>query len=320
MEIQAKLLSFLRVFVIPFGVFFALWLSVLFALIFMYNPQATLTKDVVNLFILASVIFAMPFAGAYALLTTTVYLFQRASSPFKTLSKRISKSTAYDLKYVSTSATIIMMILTFLFIIIAFRTSEILYFLTFFALLLISVVLLSLSEGVMDERNAASFLLQRFSEKIEKSVKNKNPYLLSSRDFKKAFKTFDNTLPRAVYTASLEKRTTQIELLLCFGNKSDLSTLSKHIQSVAQSLERNYLEGFDKEYLNFANYLDKFVEGKKGVVDFVEKVPLRDRIAKETGAILKEILVKTVPILIGILISVLVYLWLGYPVKLPSGT
>jgi hypothetical protein len=315
LRIQGKLLAFIRIFVIPFGAFFTLWLFFFLTLKLVNNPQVPVTKDAIDLFMFGSAFLAVFLAGTYAIVITVFDLFRKAPSPTKALSKRISKAMAYDLKSISKSATITTLSLAVVFIVITLKTTEFLHFMIASTLLLVSMVLMNLSEGIIDERSVTSFLLQEFSDEIEKSVKSKNSYLLSSRDFKRAFKTFDKTLPRAVYTASLEKRAQQIELLLCFGKDSDLSTLSKHIQSVAQSLERNYLEGFDKEYLNLVNFLDTFVETKKGVVDFVQETPLKEKLEKETGTILKEILVKTVPILISIGISVLIYLWLGLQFK-----
>ena len=283
------------------------------------NPQhPPITYDVVNSMILFSAIITSIYSLIFFVIRGFFHLLDWSPLFGKKLARRMSSETAYNLKSVLKFTIVSILMITFTFAILVYLTSDFLYFLVSLAFLFTSMVIVSIMEGLLNRKEEASFLLRKFSEDIKASTEKTKSPLPSARRFAKGLKTFDHTLPRASRIPSIDKRLSQVELILSLGDKKDLSTLSDRILAVTESMEREHLEGFDEKYRNLTEFLDTFENGKRGVVELAESISLREKLKKQSGEVLKEILVKTTPFLIAIVISVLIYMLLGIRPELPT--
>ena len=319
---KRNLIVFYKSVVLPILFIFSLLLLGFTTLIFVIaklNPQQTpITSASVNNMILYSVILTSVFSVMFVLVLVVVYLLSWAPLFGKKLARRMSSETAYNLESVLGFTIVPIAMITFTFLILLYLVSDFLYFLVTLAFLFAFMVIASIWEGILDSKEKASFLLRKFSEDIKASIEKTKSSLPNARKFVKGLKTFDETLPTASHIPSMDRRINQVELILSLGDKKDLSTLSDSILAVTESMESEHLEGFDEKYRNLTEFLDAFENEKKGVVELTERISLKEKIKKQSGEMLKDILVKTSPFLITILISVLIWLWLGIRPELPT--
>lgn len=283
------------------------------------SEQFSITSDVVNNMIVLSAILAViisPF------LLVLLALLDWSPQLAKKLTRRMSLETAFNLRSILAFTSVPMAMLAFTFLMLKNSMSDVpasdLYGWVAFVFLGGFAIVSSISLGILNEKQKATLLLCKFSEDVKASIEKTESSFLISRKFARGMKALNGTLPRACRIPSLDRRISQVELILYLGDKKDLIMLSDHVLGISESIETDYLEGFDEKYRNLTRFLDGFENKKKGVVELAEKVSLRERIKKQSGEVVREILVKTIPFLIVILLSILIYMLSGIRIELPT--
>jgi len=319
---KRTLIKLYKMVILPIFFFFSFFLLAVVAAAFMIakinSEQLSITYDAVYNLILLVGISTLVFSVPFVLVLGVIFSLRWTPLFGKKLAKRMSPETLYNIKPIIGFTSVPTAAISLTFIILMYSTSDVLYGLISLAFVLALVLLASMEGGILDDKDKAIFLLRRFSEDIKANVEKTGSPLSSSKFFLKGLKTFNGTLPRATNIPSMDRRLLQVELVLSLGDKKDLSALSSNILAVAESMEKEHLKGFDEKYRNLTEFLDDFENKMKGVVELAERISLRENLKKQSGEALREILVKTAPYLIAILISVLIWMWLGIRPELPT--
>ncbi len=318
---KRTLMKLYKIFILPIFFFFSFFLLVFVSAAFVIakinSRELSITYNAVHDLIFLVGISTLVFSIPIVIIAGLIFSLERLAPIGKKSVKRMGTETLYNIQPILRFTSVPVFAICFTFVILTYSTSDGLYGLITLVFALVFILLASIGEGILGEKDKAIFLLRRFSEDIKANVKKTGSSFPNSREFLKGLKTFDRTLPGATHLPSKDRRLLQVELVLFFGDKKELSKLSSNILAVAECMEKEHLEGFDKEYRNLTEFLDGFENEMKGVVELAERMSLREKMKKQSGEVLKEILVKTIPFLIAILISILIWMWLGIRPELP---
>jgi hypothetical protein len=112
----------------------------------------------------------------------------------------------------------------------------------------------------------------------------------------------------------MEKRILQVELILNFGDEEALNNLAKVTSELSDTISDVSLKNFKSAYRKLSDFLDNFEKELEGTVEIAEITSIKTKIKIFSGEVLREVIIKTSPVTIGVVISIAVYLALGIKV------
>jgi hypothetical protein len=145
---------------------------------------------------------------------------------------------------------------------------------------------------ILTKREEAYYFLDMFSKRLVEALEIEGKLFPSPLLFNKGFKAFYQSLPSSSKIPMFNKRIQQVQLLLTFGEKDDLSKLAKYISEISKALNREYLSGYEEAYKQFTKFLNNFERKVKAIVELEAIVPRSEKIRKRFDAILNTIIEK----------------------------
>jgi hypothetical protein len=293
-----------------FSAYFLFFTALNFITLFLNNnlPQPEGTIKLIPTLAYVSGLLTLIFAPSFVFVVLFIY---KGTAVGETVSNRINVEKAYNLKKILGGFTTIpIALLMGTFMIAAYTAGETgdAYLITSLILLAIFAVLISIQYGVLTARQEAKFLIKKFSL----SIKNKSG--INSETFFEGLKLIKKGIPKIFRISSMEKRILQVELILNFGDEEALNNLAKVTSELSDTISDVSLKNFKSAYRKLSDFLDNFEKELEGTVEIAEITSIKTKIKIFSGEVLREVIIKTSPVTIGVVISIAVYLALGIKV------